>query len=70
MVRSLPTGNLNPGYIDFRVQPFGDLRVTGRFEEQLDGLAQIGLSLFHGVTLADHVELGTDGNISVAFAFE
>ena len=64
--RSLPDRYLERRNDKLALQPRSDLRRISRFEEDLDGLLEIGLGLIHGVTLARDVRFGTEGNVSIA----
>ena len=69
-VRSLGNGDLYAGYVDLRAQPFCDLGRVRRFEEELQGLYQVALAVFHSVALAGNIELGTEGNVGISLSFD
>ena len=47
-----------------------DLARIGALEKQLDRFAEIGGRLLHGVALARHIELWTEGDPLVRFALQ
>lgn len=52
------------------MQSARDLGWVGRFEEQLQRLDQVGPRSFDGIALARDIQLGAQGHIRVALAFD
>ncbi len=64
--RSLPT-RLELRYENLSTLSLPDFPWIGRLEEKIDGLSQVGESIFDGPTLACNVELRTERHIRVVF---
>jgi hypothetical protein len=67
--RSLANLDLKPGYKKLGMSAPLDFRGVCGFKKQLNSLLQILTRLFNGVTLAGYVQLRTQGNVAVTFAF-
>jgi hypothetical protein len=68
--RSLPNRHFQASHENLGVKTALDFRRVGRLEEQLDGLDEILPRGLDGISLARDVELRTERNVPVAFAFD
>src|SRR5437773_1210652 len=69
-VLSLPNRYLKTRHEHLSVQAGLDLGSVGGFEEQLHGFLQVRPRLVDRGSLAGHVNVRTEGYVSVAFSFD
>ena len=69
-ILSLGKLDLELGHVNLSTESVGRFLFVGRFEKQLDGLAQIDLGIFKRLPLAWDVQFRSQGDESIAFSFE
>ena len=68
--RSLPNRYFQLGHIYLGEKPCPNLLGAGGLEEKIQGLQKVAPGLFHIVTLAGYIQLGTQSHETISFPFD